>query len=69
MTYAAARLGAVKASASATISAEAKRMAAEGQDVIDLGLGEPDFDTPAHIVEAARRQAIRVIRRLAAQPH
>ncbi|MDG1369819.1 MAG: pyridoxal phosphate-dependent aminotransferase [Paracoccaceae bacterium] len=57
MTYAAARLGAVEASASATISAEAKRMAAEGQDVIDLGLGEPDFDTPAHIVEAAHLAA------------
>ena len=32
-------------------------MAAEGQDVIDLGLGEPDFDTPAHIVEAAHLAA------------
>lgn len=58
MTYAAARLGAIKASASATISAEAKRMAAESLDVIDLGLGEPDFDTPAHIVEAAHKAAV-----------
>ena len=32
-------------------------MAAAGEDVIDLGLGEPDFDTPAHIVEAAHRAA------------
>ncbi len=33
-------------------------MAAEGQDVIDLGLGEPDFDTPPHIVEAAHEAAL-----------
>lgn len=57
MTYAAARLDAIKASASAIISAEAERMAAEGLDVINLGLGEPDFDTPVHIVEAAHKAA------------
>ena len=32
---------------------------ARGEDVIDLGLGEPDFDTPAHIVEAAHQAALR----------
>ena len=32
---------------------KAKQLAAEGQDVIGLAGGEPDFDTPAHIVEAA----------------
>lgn len=34
------------------ISAMAKRLSAAGQDVIDMGVGEPDFDTPKHIVEA-----------------
>lgn len=34
------------------ISAMAKKLNATGLDVIDLGLGEPDFDTPKHIVEA-----------------
>lgn len=32
---------------------KAKQLAAEGHDVIGLAGGEPDFDTPAHIVEAA----------------
>jgi len=34
------------------ISAIAKKLAASGQDIIDMGVGEPDFDTPKHIVEA-----------------
>ncbi len=58
MNFANSRLGSVKASASATISARAKAMAARGADVIDLGLGEPDFDTPPHIVAAAHRAAL-----------
>ena len=47
------RLGNVQSSASAGISLKAKAMRAEGKSVIDLGLGEPDFDTPAHVIEAA----------------
>jgi len=35
------------------VSQKAKALAAAGHDVIDLGLGEPDFGTPDHIVEAA----------------
>jgi len=35
------------------VSQKAKALAAAGHDVIDLGLGEPDFGTPAHIIEAA----------------
>jgi len=45
-------------SATLTISATARRMRAEGIDVIGFGSGEPDFDTPDHIKEAAI-QAIR----------
>ena len=45
-------------SATLAISATARRMRAEGIDVISFGAGEPDFDTPAHIKEAAI-QAIR----------
>ncbi len=37
------------------ISSEAKRLNSEGFDIIDLGVGEPDFDTPRHICEAACR--------------
>src|SRR5690348_446368 len=35
------------------IDSKAKQMKAEGQDVIGFGAGEPDFDTPQHIKEAA----------------
>lgn len=45
-------------SATLAIAAIAKRMKTEGIDVVDFGLGEPDFETPAHVKEAAI-QAIR----------
>ena len=51
------RLTPIKPSASAWVSDAAKKLKAEGHDVIDMGLGEPDFDTPAHIVEAAHLAA------------
>jgi len=53
MNFAASCLAAVKPSASATISEMAKAMKLAGHNVIDLGLGEPDFDTPDLIIEAA----------------
>ncbi|MFW5976583.1 MAG: pyridoxal phosphate-dependent aminotransferase [Bacillota bacterium] len=37
------------------ISAKAKSMRAEGKDVIGFGAGEPDFNTPEYIVEAAKK--------------
>ena len=36
----------LKASETVAISNEAKRRKAAGEDVLDLGVGEPDFDTP-----------------------
>ena len=36
-----------------SVLARAKEMEAQGRDVIHLEIGEPDFDTPAHITEAA----------------
>ena len=53
MSHIASRLSAVKPSASMAVSQAAKELAATGIDVIDLGLGEPDFSAPAHINEAA----------------
>ncbi len=47
------RVQAVKPSATLAITARAKELKAAGQDVIGLGAGEPDFDTPDHIKEAA----------------
>ncbi|EGV27830.1 Aspartate transaminase [Thiorhodococcus drewsii AZ1] len=49
----AARVQAVKPSATLAITARAKALRAEGKDVIGLGAGEPDFDTPDHIKTAA----------------
>lgn len=43
----------LKPSPTLAITAKAKQMCAEGIDVIGFGAGEPDFPTPAHIVDAA----------------
>ncbi|HEY5023879.1 MAG TPA: pyridoxal phosphate-dependent aminotransferase [Acidimicrobiales bacterium] len=48
-----ARVAAVSPSATLAVDAKAKALAAAGADVIGFGAGEPDFPTPAHIVEAA----------------
>ncbi|HET9947912.1 MAG TPA: pyridoxal phosphate-dependent aminotransferase [Longimicrobiales bacterium] len=45
----------LKPSATMAVSALAKRLAAEGRDILDLSAGEPDFDTPAFAREAAIR--------------
>ncbi|MDG2213685.1 MAG: aminotransferase class I/II-fold pyridoxal phosphate-dependent enzyme, partial [Verrucomicrobiota bacterium] len=37
------------------ITAKAKELKAGGEDVIGLGAGEPDFDTPEHIKQAAAK--------------
>lgn len=57
MSRIADRLQTIKPSASMAAAMAAKALAATGVDVINLGLGEPDFATPAHIAEAALRAA------------
>ncbi len=52
------RVQRVKPSPTLAVTARAARLKAQGKDVIGLGAGEPDFDTPAHIAEAGI-QAIR----------
>ncbi len=47
------RLQRVKPSPTMAVSALASEMRAKGRPVIDLGAGEPDFDTPEHIKSAA----------------
>jgi aspartate/methionine/tyrosine aminotransferase len=37
------------------VLARATALAAQGRDIVNLGIGQPDFPTPAHIVEAAVR--------------
>src|SRR5690242_15536762 len=47
------RIGAIAESATLKVDAKAKALKAEGRPVIGFGAGEPDFPTPAYIVEAA----------------
>ena len=49
----AARVGRIKPSPTIAVSTRAQEMRAAGRDVINLGSGEPDFDTPQHIKDAA----------------
>ena len=46
------RVQRVKPSPTLAVTARAARLKAEGKDVIGLGAGEPDFDTPAHVSKA-----------------
>lgn len=48
-----ARIARIQPSITLAISAKAQRLAQAGHDIISFGIGEPDFDTPAHIKEAA----------------
>ncbi|MGV3551007.1 pyridoxal phosphate-dependent aminotransferase [Rhizobium sp.] len=57
MNYISSRLSVIKPSASMAASMAAKALRAKGVDVIDLGLGEPDFPTPGHIIDAAHAAA------------
>ncbi|MDG5470616.1 pyridoxal phosphate-dependent aminotransferase [Jeotgalibacillus sp. ET6] len=47
------RVKALTPSTTLAITAKAKELKAEGKDVIGLGAGEPDYNTPDHIIEAA----------------
>ena len=46
------KISRIPPSATMEITDKARRMKAQGKDVISLSIGEPDFDTPAHITEA-----------------
>jgi aspartate aminotransferase len=48
-----ARVGAIAESATLKVDAKAKALKAEGRPVIGFGAGEPDFPSPAYVVEAA----------------
>lgn len=49
------RVRRVKPSPTLAVTAKAAELKAQGHDVLSLGAGEPDFDTPPHIKEAAHR--------------
>jgi aspartate aminotransferase len=50
----ASRLDPIKPSITLAVTAKAAKLKADGVDVISFGAGEPDFDTPDHIKDAAR---------------
>lgn len=47
------RVDALTPSSTLAITAKAKELKAQGHDVIGLGAGEPDFNTPQYIIDAA----------------
>lgn len=53
MSYIASRMSRVKTSPTMAVTDKAREMKAAGEDVIGLGAGEPDFNTPEFIQEAA----------------
>ena len=53
MSIIATRLQAVKPSPTLAVTAKAKELASQGINIISLAAGEPDFDTPINIKEAA----------------
>ncbi len=54
MPFIASRLTRVKPSPTVAVTNKARELIAAGRDVIGLAAGEPDFDTPKHIKEAAK---------------
>ncbi len=68
MSIIAKRLSRVKPSATVAVSTKARELKAAGHDVIGLGAGEPDFDTPAHIIQAAKEAMDRGETRYTAVP-
>ncbi|SDH48241.1 pyridoxal phosphate-dependent aminotransferase [Roseospirillum parvum] len=55
MSIIAERLSAIQPSPTIAVTTKAAELRAAGRDVIGLGAGEPDFDTPEHVKEAARQ--------------
>ena len=53
MSIIASRLSRIKPSPTIAVTQKARELAAAGRDVIGLGAGEPDFDTPDNIKDAA----------------
>ena len=49
------RMSAISPSLTLAISAKAKAMKGAGEDVVSFGVGEPDFNTPQHIIDAAKK--------------
>src|SRR5210317_1462903 len=53
MTHLSNRITGMEESATLAMAAKARELKAQGKDIISLSLGEPDFNTPDYIKEAA----------------
>ena len=62
-TFLAESLSRVQPSATIAVTDKARQLRAAGRDVIGLGAGEPDFDTPDNIKQAAIEAIIVLLRR------
>src|SRR3982074_694109 len=49
------RMGVLGTETAFEVLARANALAAQGRSIINLGIGQPDFPTPPHIVEAGRK--------------
>jgi len=55
MMRVAARMGSIGTESAFEVSARARALEAQGRSIVHLEIGEPDFDTPVHAREAAKR--------------
>ena len=55
MLQMAARMGVLGTETAFEVLARANALAAQGRSIVNLGIGQPDFPTPGHIVEAGRK--------------
>ena len=53
MAFISSRMERIAPSPTMAVTARARQLKSEGRDIIGLGAGEPDFDTPDHVKEAA----------------
>ena len=55
MAFISSRIERIAPSPTMAVTARARQLKSEGRDIIGLGAGEPDFDTPEHVKEAAAK--------------
>ena len=61
------RISRIQPSATLAMTAKAAELRAEGKDVLNMSVGEPDFNTPSNIVDAAI-QAMKKVKKAEAEP-
>lgn len=58
------RINNLSTSQTLAMAALARELKAQGKDIISLSLGEPDFNTPDFIKEAAKKLLMKIIQRI-----